>query len=553
MKIQSIHAISGDDYLKMAQKHIESGNYVEAVFVLKSAIRATNDVVALFELAKLYAFIGLDIEAINYYIKVLDQQRFQLECYTGLSFSLQKIGNDLGGHKNFENMMKEMCKIQFEDDAMSDIAVDIMEDLDIEEEIYPDIRVVTKKQDREDLELVREANNCICLKNYAQALDILLQIQPESIAYSTAMDLAVFALMESGEIQQAFQLAQSNWIRTPNDIDALCNVIKTTDAFNQDISQLLQTAQSEVFDNFDSYMKLGKTFAYLEKDKQAFHFFEKALQKEPYQAYALMYAGVAAFNIRRYNESVHYFETAEILYEEWAYIAIMLKNRALRAKMNGFSGRMDYVLHLQRHEFKTLLNELREACVGEIPQSYFVEGSFDYRKLCYILDNALDYLGPELIETLFTGADFSVAMAFAHSRLLKINVDLSEKILLLRNAYFYAPGDVSVKFIDADGILCERKYRYLKGKKHRYLYCWAIALAHVAGDRHLVALYRRIGKLEHYLSLVGENFLEENPALILAYLMDSSVAYERLQYSFNIAEETLKSFKKEIEDFTRQK
>jgi len=293
-----------DFYFDLSYKYIQKGRLKTALRYIEKAVSLKpHDSFLQFNYAGLLAeqgHIDRSTEVLLNIVKNIDPN--YLECYFGLGcnyLQLQKIKKS-----------SEYFSIYLEKDPGGEFAEEAEELL----EMLTMIKDANNNMDDEELEKIykieEEAIDHLEKKEYKQAtekFEIVVQMLPNAVPARNNLSLAYYYL---GFIDKAIELALEVRTYEEANVHANCNLAIF---YNKKGAASLVKKQLGIIsriraDSADYLYKIGDTYGSLGKHADAYKTFKKLLIIDSKNPIYVHLAAVAAFNSRKYRESIRLWE-----------------------------------------------------------------------------------------------------------------------------------------------------------------------------------------------------------------------------------------------------
>ncbi|MDD4504262.1 MAG: hypothetical protein PHS15_05485 [Clostridiaceae bacterium] len=341
-----------DFYFDLGYKYIQKGKLKTALRYIEKAVKLKPyDSFLQFNYAGLLAEQG-DIdhstEVLVNIVKNIDPN--YLECYFGLGcnyLQLQKIKKS-----------SEYFSIYLERDPDGEFAEEAEELL----EMLTMIKDANNNLDDEELEKIykieEEAIDHLEKREYEKAtqkFEKVVKMLPNAVPARNNLSLAYYYL---GFLDKAIEIAQEVLVYEESNVHASCNLAifynkqGTTSLVKKQI-RIISKIQT---DSEDYLYKIGDTYGSLGKHVDAYKTFKKLLTVDPSNPIYVHFTAVAAFNSRKYKESIKLWEKLfrldkENMLSEY-YIEVAKRQLGIENKNLHFS----YIYQLPKEEIKNRLD-----------------------------------------------------------------------------------------------------------------------------------------------------------------------------------------------------
>ena len=364
-----------DFYFDLGYKYIQKGKLKTALRYIEKAVKLKPyDSFLQFNYAGLLAEQG-DIdhstEVLVNIVKNIDPN--YLECYFGLGcnyLQLQKIKKS-----------SEYFSIYLERDPDGEFAEEAEELL----EMLTMIKDANNNLDDEELEKIykieEEAIDHLEKREYEKAtqkFEKVVKMLPNAVPARNNLSLAYYYL---GFLDKAIEIAQEVLVYEESNVHANCNLAifynkqGTTSLVKKQI-RIISKIQT---DSEDYLYKIGDTYGSLGKHVDAYKTFKKLLTVDPSNPIYVHFTAVAAFNSRKYKESIKLWEKLfrldkENMLSEY-YIEVAKRQLGIENKNLHFS----YIYQLPKEEIKNRLDFIykliemqRVECMAELANNKHV-------------------------------------------------------------------------------------------------------------------------------------------------------------------------------------
>lgn len=291
-------------YFDRGYKHIQKGKLKTALRYIEKAVKLKPyDSFIQFNYAGLLAELG-DIdrstEILVNIVKNLDPDYF--ECYFGLGcnyLQMQKIKKS-----------SEYFSLYLEKDPEGDFSEEAEELL----EMLTMIKDANNNLDDEELEKIykieEEAIEHLEKREYEKAtqkFEKVVQMLPNAVPARNNLSLAYYYL---GFLDKAIELAREVLLYEENNVHANCNlaIFYNKQGTTGWVEKQIRIINKIRTDNEDCLYKIGDTYGSLGKHASAYRTFKKLLAVEPDNPMYIHFTAVAAYNSKKYKESIKLWE-----------------------------------------------------------------------------------------------------------------------------------------------------------------------------------------------------------------------------------------------------
>ncbi|MEA4846384.1 MAG: hypothetical protein VB106_04025 [Clostridiaceae bacterium] len=339
-------------YFDLAYKYIQKGRLKTALRYIEKAVDLKPyDSFLQFNYAGLLAEQG-DIdrstEVLVNIVKNIDPN--YLECYFGLGcnyLQLQKIKKS-----------SEYFSIYLEKDPSGEFAEEAEELL----EMLTMIKDANNNLDDEELEKIykieEEAIDHLEKKEYEKAtqkFETVVQMLPNAVPARNNLSLAYYYL---GLLDKAIELAREVLSYEETNVHANCNLAIF---YNKQGTASLVKKQLRIIskirtDSEDYLYKIGDTYGSLGKHIDAYKTFKKLLAADPHNPMYVHLTAVAAFNSRKYGESIRLWEKLDQLDGENMLSAYYIETAKRQLNIGNENICFSYIYQLPKEEIKNRLD-----------------------------------------------------------------------------------------------------------------------------------------------------------------------------------------------------
>lgn len=347
-------------YIKKAEKHIDAGNFLEALQLYRNLVGMEPDNVEyLLYIAQIYSEIGLFAESNDMIHKIMRQGHTPTEClfalgcnYLGLnkfdtadSYFMEYLKNDPEGE--FAEDIEEIWETYYEDDKSELISV-----LDYED-IAKNISRGKKLLDRCEYK-----SAIICFENVLSQAPLM---------HHAANNLALCYYFD-GNLSDAIDTSKKVLAHRRGNIHAHCNLAmfyyKSRSA---ELSKHLKALENASDLQPHDMHKIALTYCELQYHDKAYKWFTSILSFQPYDVRILHFCGLSAFNYGLYGKALECFNRI-LQIDPSNSVAVYYKKAAQEAKKTGGGKTLEYVYQVPFIEIKRRMKYLRE-CLKEKDES----------------------------------------------------------------------------------------------------------------------------------------------------------------------------------------
>lgn len=339
-------------FIKKAEKHIDAGNFIEALQLYRQALGMEPDNIEyLLSIAQIYSEMGLFAESNDVLLKIAKYGNTPTEC-------LFALGCNYMGMQNY---------------ALADEAFEQYLSIDPEGEFAEDIDDLFEILDDDDEGILQDVNRDLILDeaykgkqsldkgDYKTAIHHLENaVNRDSLMYPAMNNLALSYYFD-GQKSKAIELAKKVLEVQPANLHACCNLaFFYSDMGERAIAENYISKIEGVSDIEPEEMhKLALTYCELGQHEKAYKWFTKIISYQPYDTRLLHFCGLAAYNNGLFSEASEYF--LKILkIDPDNSLAAYYKNKAETAKKSGSSKKLEYVYQVQFDEIKLRVKYLND-------------------------------------------------------------------------------------------------------------------------------------------------------------------------------------------------
>ncbi len=339
-------------YFDLGYKYIQKGNMKTALRYIEKAVSLKpKDSFLQFNYAGLLAELG-DIdrstEVLVNIVKNLDPD--YLECYFGLGcnyLQMQKIKKS-----------SEYFSLYLEKDPNGEFSEEAEELL----EMLTMIKDANNNLDDEELEKIykieEEAINHLEKREYEKAtqkFEMVVEMLPNAVPARNNLSLAYYYL---GFLDKAIELAREVLSYEETNVHANCNlaIFYNKQGTTSWVEKQIRIISKIRTDNEDYLYKIGDTYGSLGRHADAYRTFKKLLATDPINPMYVHFAAVAAFNSRKYKESVKLWERLVSLDSENILSEYYIGAAYRQLDNEDESIHFPYVYQLPRDEIKNRLD-----------------------------------------------------------------------------------------------------------------------------------------------------------------------------------------------------
>ncbi len=339
-------------YFDLGFKYVQKGKLNTALrYMEKAAGLKPSDSFILFNYAGLLAELGEVDRSSQVLLNIIkDLDPSYLECYFGLGcnyLQMQKIKKSV-----------EFFKLYLEKDPDGEFSEEAEELL----EMLTMIKDANNNLDDEELEKIysieEEAIHHLEKREYekaAQKFEAVVEMLPNAIPARNNLALAYYYL---GSFEKAVELAREVLTYEEGNVHANCNlaIFYNKMGVSSWVEKQLRIIKKLQTDNEDYLYKIADTLGSLGKHAEAYKAYKKVLTISPDNTLYTHYAAIAAYNCKRFKESIRLWESLSKL-DNGDGIASYYIEAALKAAENEEGAvNLAYIYQLPRDEIKNRLD-----------------------------------------------------------------------------------------------------------------------------------------------------------------------------------------------------
>lgn len=355
-KVLSFHQ-PASFFIKKAEKHIDAGNFIEALQLYRKALGVEPDNVEyLLSIAQIYSEMGLYAESNDVLLKIARFGNTPTEC-------LFALGCNYMGMKNYEladEAFEQYLAIDPDGEFAEDID-DIFDMMDEEEEEEGILQDVSRQLLMDE---AYEGKQHLDKGNYKAAIEHLENvINRDSLMYPAMNNLALSYFFD-GQKSRAIEMSKKVLEAQPNNLHACCNLaFFYSDMGETDVAEEYLARLDGLNDiDPDDMHKLALTYCELSHHEAAYKWFSKIISFQPYDIRILHFLGIAAYNIGLYNEASDCFQKI-LKIDPNNSLASYYKAKAGAAKNAVPTKKLEYVYQVQFDEIKLRVKYLNDCLI----------------------------------------------------------------------------------------------------------------------------------------------------------------------------------------------
>lgn len=352
-KVLSFHQ-PASFFIKKAEKHIDAGNFIEALQLYRQALGMEPDNVEyLLSIAQVYSEMGLYAESNDVLLKIARYGSTPTEC-------LFALGCNYMGMKNYE-LADEAFEQYLAIDPEGEFAEDIDDIFDMMDEDEEEEGVLQDVSRQLIMEEAYEGKLNLDKGNYKAAIEHLENVINRDKLMYPAMNNLALSYFFDGQKSRAIEMSKKVLEAQAANLHACCNLA----FFYSDMGES-GTAESylERLDGLndidpEDMHKLALTYCELSHHEEAYKWFSKIVSFQPYDIRILHFLGIAAYNIGLYNEASDCFEKV-LKIDPANSLASYYKAKAGAAKNGAAVKKLEYVYQVQFDEIKVRVKYLND-------------------------------------------------------------------------------------------------------------------------------------------------------------------------------------------------
>ncbi|MBT3319927.1 MAG: tetratricopeptide repeat protein [Clostridia bacterium] len=340
-------------YIKKAEKHIDAGNFLEALQLYRNLVGMEPDNVEyLLYIAQIYSEIGLFNESNDMIHKIMRQGHTPTEC-------LFALGCNYLGLNKFETADSYFMEY-LKNDPEGEFAQDIEE---IWESYYEDeerelLRVLDYEGIAKNISKGKELLDKCEYKQAIVCFEAVLEQAP--LMHHAANNLALCYYFD-GNLNGAIATSNKVLEHRPRNIHAHCNLAmfyyKTCSPKLTVHLNALENAKD--LEPHDMH-KVALTYCELNYHDKAYKWFVNILSFQPYDVRILHFCGLAAYNYGLYGKALECFIRI-LQIDPGNSVAAYYKKLSQDAKETGGAKTLEYVYQVPFVEIKRRMKYLRES------------------------------------------------------------------------------------------------------------------------------------------------------------------------------------------------
>lgn len=338
-------------YIRKAEKHIEKGNFLEALQLYRKLIGMDpSNAQYLLYVAQVYSEIGLYNESNDIIHKIMRHGETPTECLFALGCNYLGLGRDDVADGYFMEYMRRDPEGEYADD------IDEIWELYFTE---PEDKLSIIKDDSAK-KLAQKGKELLDKCDYKKAIEYYeLAIDKAPNMMHAANNLALCYYFD-GKLSAAAKTSAMVLEQCPGNIHAHCNLAlvyyKMRD--HRLYTHLEAIENTKITEPQDMH-KVALMYCELEYHDRAYKWFANILAFTPYDVRILHFGGLAALNSGLYTKALEFFLRI-LMIDPANSIATYYKKIAQIAKNTGACKMLDYVYQVPFEEIKRRMKYLRE-------------------------------------------------------------------------------------------------------------------------------------------------------------------------------------------------
>ncbi len=343
-------------FIKKAEKHIDAGNFLEALQLYRQALGMEPDNVEyLLSIAQVYSEMGLYAESNDVLLKIARYGNTPTECLFALGCNYMGMKNYALADEAFEQYLALDPDGEFAEEID-----DIFDMLDEEEEEGL-LQDVSRQLIMEE---AYEGKQYLDKGDYKAAIQHLENVVNRDRLMYPAMNNLALSYFFDGQKHKAIEISKKVLAAQPTNLHACCNLA----FFHSDIGE--HSLGQEYLSRLDGLSdidpddmhKLALTYCELGYHDKAYKWFSRIVSYQPYDIRLLHFCGIAAYNNCLFSEASECF--VKILrIDPSNSLAVYYKAKADAAKKNGALKKLEYVYQVQFDEIKQRVKYLNDCLI----------------------------------------------------------------------------------------------------------------------------------------------------------------------------------------------
>ena len=344
-----------DFYIKKAEKHIDAGNFIEALQLYRQVLGMDpKNVEYLLCIAQIYTEMGLYPESNDVLLKIARYGETPTECLFAMGCNYMGIKNYALADEMFEQYLALEPDGEFTDE------IDDIFDM-IDSESMSEAGILHDVNQRLLVDAAYAGKVCFDKGDFKGAIDNLEKVYSKDKTMYAAINNLALAYFFDGNKERAVEISQEILGKCPDNLHACCNL-----AFFYSDRKDFERA-SECLDKLDRFKdidpddmhKVALTYCELGYHRKAYKCFAKIVQFQPYDMRLLHFCGLAAYNSGRFSEAINCFVRV-LKIDPGNSLAKFYLDQSEKAKKDGAVKSFEYVYQVQFGEIKRRIKYLNE-------------------------------------------------------------------------------------------------------------------------------------------------------------------------------------------------
>ena len=339
-------------YIKKAEKHIEQGNFLEALQLYRKLIGMEPDNAQyLLYIAQIYSEIGLYEESNDIIHKIMRQGEAPTECLFALGCNYLGLNKHEIADNYFYEYLKKDPEGEFADEI--DDIWDIYYD-DPDEEPFVVIKDESAEQNAE------KGKEYLDKREYKKAIAYLEIAVKQSPGLLYAANNLALCYYFDGNLDAAVTISMNILAQNSANIHAHCNLAmiyyKTCDS---KLNIHLKAIENAKITEPQDMHKIALMYCEINYHEKAYKWFQSLLPFQPYDVRILHFCGLSAYNYGLYSKAHDCFLKI-LMIDPSNSIAAYYKRITQISKNTGSGKTLEYVYQVPFDEIKRRMKYLRE-------------------------------------------------------------------------------------------------------------------------------------------------------------------------------------------------
>ncbi len=292
---------SADYYFNKGVEYKEQGNFVDAIDSFYTVIKLEpKNPYNYVELGYAYTDAQLYREGADAFLKALALDKNIETVYIGLMQCFSEMGNiDLG----FYYFKLGVENGVVEEDSLDEI-VEIVENKRPRLRLYDDLAGET---------IVKNARRMMASGQNAVARSMLEEVESKNKSYADAQNSLAYLSYLEKEYEKCVQISVERLAENENDNQALSNAVLAYHELGdsekeREFSSRLVSVVDAFDKNYDdkTIYRIASAFMRVDSSELALRYYERLLEKNPYDSQALLVYSLCLYNLSRYEEAKKY-------------------------------------------------------------------------------------------------------------------------------------------------------------------------------------------------------------------------------------------------------